>query len=184
MQLTRIGYFSDFFAYPLLIAVFAVAGVSRAGAEGAGSWFAIFLGGLVLWTLLEYVLHRFVLHHMPYIKQMHEQHHRDVRALVGTPIWFSLALFLGFAFCPLLWLAGFAMASAASCGLMSGYLWYVGVHHAVHHWRPAHSGYFYSLKRSHAMHHADEACNFGVTSRFWDRVFGTSRTPGPSRPSR
>ncbi|MFZ2101941.1 MAG: sterol desaturase family protein [Oricola sp.] len=52
------------------------------------------------------------------------------------------------------------------------------MHHAVHHWHPAHSGYLYGIKRGHAMHHADEAYNFGVTSRFWDRVFGTSR---PSR---
>jgi sterol desaturase/sphingolipid hydroxylase (fatty acid hydroxylase superfamily) len=60
---------------------------------------------------------------------------------------------------------------------MTGYLWYVSVHHSVHHWHPAHSGYLYYVKRNHAMHHADETHNFGVTSRFWDWVFSTMRQP-------
>jgi sterol desaturase/sphingolipid hydroxylase (fatty acid hydroxylase superfamily) len=175
MLLTRIGYYSDFFAYPVLIAVFGAAGVMNAGADGGEAWIASFLGGLAMWTLLEYILHRFVLHYLPYIKEMHEQHHRDVHALVGTPTWLSVVLFLGFVFCPLLRLTDLATASAVSCGLVTGYLWYVSVHHAVHHWHPAHSGYLYSVKRGHAMHHADEAYNFGVTSRFWDRVFRTMR---------
>ena len=174
MLLTRIGYYSDFFAYPVLIAILGAAGVITASTDGAKAWIAIFLGGMAAWTLLEYILHRFVLHHIPWIKEMHEQHHREVRALVGTPSWFSISLILGFVFLPVFWLADFAAASVATSGLMTGYLWDVSVHHMAHHQHPAHSGYLYAVKRNHAMHHADEACNFGVTSRFWDRVFNTS----------
>ncbi len=86
MLLTRIGYYSDFFAYPVLIAVFGAAGVMNAGADGGEAWIAFFLGGLAVWTLLEYILHRFVLHHLPYIMEMHEQHHRDVHALAARPL--------------------------------------------------------------------------------------------------
>lgn len=173
MLLTRIGYYSDFFAYPVLIVFFGAAGVMNASSEGSLAWIAIYPGCLALWTLLEYILHRFVLHHLPYFKELHDQHHRDVRALVGTPTWLSIALFMGLAFLPLYWLTGFATASVATSGLMSGYLWYVSVHHIAHHWHPSHSGYLYKVKRGHAMHHAHEAHNFGVTSRFWDRAFRT-----------
>lgn len=178
MLLSRIGYFADFFAYPVLIAVFFVVGVTHAGDDGIIVVIATFFGSLALWTLLEYLLHRFVFHHLPWIRDMHERHHREVLALVGTPTWLSIALFLGLVFLPFLWLTDFAMASMATSGLMSGYLWYVSVHHLVHHRHPAHSSYLYTLKRNHALHHANEACNFGVTSRFWDDVFRTSR---PSR---
>jgi len=175
MLLTRIGYYSDFFVYPVLIAVLGAEGVTHAGAKEAVTHIAIFLGSLALWTLLEYILHRFVLHHLPWIREMHEQHHREVRALVGTPIWISVTLIVCFVFLPVFWLTDFATASVATSGFMSGYLWYVSVHHMAHHWHPAHSGYLYSIKRNHAMHHTDEANNFGVTSLFWDRVFRTMR---------
>jgi sterol desaturase/sphingolipid hydroxylase (fatty acid hydroxylase superfamily) len=59
---------------------------------------------------------------------------------------------------------------------MLGYLWYVSVHHMIHHWHPNHPSYLYTLKRRHAVHHhIDENANFGVTSVFWDRVFRTAR---------
>jgi sterol desaturase/sphingolipid hydroxylase (fatty acid hydroxylase superfamily) len=177
MLLSRVGYYSDFFAYPVQIAVLGAAAFTYADADRASVYVAIFLASLALWTLLEYILHRFVLHHLPWIKEMHEQHHRDVRALVGTPTWFSIALILGLVFCPVLWLADAVIASIATSGFMSGYLWYVSVHHMVHHGHPAHSGYLYSVKRNHAMHHANQAYNFGVTSCFWDRVFRTVRRP-------
>ncbi|MAU18993.1 MAG: fatty acid hydroxylase [Martelella sp.] len=175
MLLSRMGYFADFVAYPVLIAILGVAAPMYAGGHWAIADIATFLGSLALWTLLEYLLHRFVLHHLPWIRDMHERHHREVLALVGTPTWLSVALFLGLVFLPLFFLTGFAMAGITTSGLMSGYLWYVSVHHLVHHRHPAHSGYLYKLKRNHAVHHANDACNFGVTSRFWDDVFHTSR---------
>lgn len=67
------------------------------------------------------------------------------------------------------------MATAATAGIMLGYLWYVSVHHALHHWRMEHASYLYTLKRRHALHHhGAETCNFGVTTGFWDRLFRTS----------
>ncbi len=177
MFLTRIEYFADFYVYPVLIPTLAAAGIVVAP-SGAARWLAVFLSCLALWTLLEYLLHRFVFHHVPYIRDMHEQHHSDEREFIGTPIWISLVSHGTLGFLPVYLLAGFADASAASCGLMLGYLWYVSVHHVVHHWHPAHSSYLYALKRRHALHHHhDSERNFGVTSSFWDRVFGTGDVP-------
>ena len=40
--------------------------------------------------------------------------------------------------------------------------------------------YWHALKKYHLQHHfADYENGFGVTSRFWDRVFGTELPPPP-----
>jgi sterol desaturase/sphingolipid hydroxylase (fatty acid hydroxylase superfamily) len=45
-----------------------------------------------------------------------------------------------------------------------------------HHSLPA---YWHALKKYHLQHHfADYENGFGVTSRFWDRVFGTDLPAG------
>lgn len=175
MRLTPTGYYSDFIVYPLLIACLNVFGLIAAGADGLIGWFAVYLGCLVLWTLIEYGLHRFVFHHAPCLKTLHRQHHEEEKALLGTPIWLSLLAHLTFVFLPVLVIWGQAMATAATAGIMLGYLWYVSVHHALHHWRMEHASYLYTLKRRHALHHhGAETCNFGVTTDFWDRLFRTS----------
>lgn len=76
---------------------------------------------------------------------------------------------------PPLWLiGGAAFAFSLTGGFLLGYLCYVSVHHLVHH-RPARPGsVLFALKRRHALHHhVTPEGNFGVTSGFWDRVFGT-----------
>ena len=50
------------------------------------------LAGLVLWTLLEYVLHRIALHRMPYFSPMHGEHHAAPLAFIGTPSWISVSV--------------------------------------------------------------------------------------------
>jgi sterol desaturase/sphingolipid hydroxylase (fatty acid hydroxylase superfamily) len=176
MQLGLIGYYSDFLVYPVAIVVLGAAGLLEAGENGALGWISTACACLGLWTLIEYLLHRFGLHHIPYVRDMHDRHHAEERASVGTPTWLSLGAHLLIAFFPVLLASNFATASAVTCGLMLGYLWYISIHHILHHWHPRHPGYFYALKRRHALHHhVDETINFGVTSAFWDRLFGTAR---------
>ncbi|MDH4414073.1 MAG: sterol desaturase family protein [Rhizobium sp.] len=175
MQQSPIGYYSDFIVYPLIILGLAVSGALTAGADGALRWMAIALVCLALWTLIEYAMHRFVFHHMPYFEALHRQHHVEERALLGTPVWLSLPAHGALVFLPTLAIWDVATATAATAGLMAGYLWYVTVHHLLHHRLARHAGYLYRLKRRHALHHhRSQDCNFGVTSGFWDRLFRTS----------
>lgn len=45
--------------------------------------------------------------------------------------------------------------------------------------------YYRQLKSYHMQHHyADYENGFGVTSRFWDRVFGTELAPTPPKPAK
>jgi sterol desaturase/sphingolipid hydroxylase (fatty acid hydroxylase superfamily) len=184
MRLTKYGYYSDFVVYPVLIALLVVLGLANAGYGGALAWLGLFFGCLALWTLLEYGLHRLVFHHMLVIRTMHQRHHDEEDALVGSPVWLSLLAHALLVFLPLLWIWGFTMASAAGAGLMLGYLWYVSIHHILHHWHPPHASYVYRLKRRHALHHhGNGACNFGVTTGIWDVVFRTS-VPKRDAPTR
>jgi hydrogenase/urease accessory protein HupE len=62
MRQSRIAYHADFVVYPALI----VAAILAIAAWSSPLYRVIGLGiagaGIVLWTLLEYLLHRFVLH--------------------------------------------------------------------------------------------------------------------------
>jgi sterol desaturase/sphingolipid hydroxylase (fatty acid hydroxylase superfamily) len=181
MHLSKLNYYSDFVVYPLAIAILALLGLSHGGGRDAEIWVLIFAGSITAWTLIEYLLHRFAFHHFPHIKEMHLEHHHAERDLVGTPIWLSLLAHVVIVFIPSLLVFDLQIASALAAGIMAGYLWYVSVHHIVHHWHTSHQGYLYKLKRRHALHHhTSEDCNFGVTTGIWDRVF---RTEAPERRS-
>jgi len=174
MRLGRMGYYSGFVLYPLMVAAAPVVVMGDASNGERLGWVAMCLGGVGLWTLTEYVIHRYVLHHVPMFKTMHEVHHDEQTALVGTPFWMSLLFFAFFSFLPGMLLFGAFLSTALTAGLMIGYFWYAFVHHAIHHWHLPHDTHLYRLKRRHAQHHyTDEGGNFGVTNNIWDKVFGT-----------
>ncbi len=168
------GYFLDFAVYPLAIAATWSVLVWDDAARRLALLALLALLGLALWTLLEYLLHRLVLHEVPVIRDLHETHHNEPRGLVGAPTMLSFALMLGLVFLPTWTLLSAGAAAGLTTGVMLGYLGYVTVHHWMHHWSTRHLPPLRRLKRHHALHHhRSESCNFGVTTRFWDRVFGT-----------
>jgi hypothetical protein len=92
-------------------------------------------------------------------------------AMIGTPTWLTAALICGCTLLPLWWIIGFNLAIGLTGGLIFGYLWYVLVHHAVHHWRTRPGTYLHRAKRRHAEHHlAVLSCHFGVKTGYWDRI--------------
>jgi sterol desaturase/sphingolipid hydroxylase (fatty acid hydroxylase superfamily) len=174
MQLSKFGYYGDFLVYPALIVALTLCAVHETTGLQFGEWLLFSVSGIAAWTIAEYFLHRTLFHNFPFLKQMHEAHHAMPKELVGTPTWLSVAMGLIVIFCPLWWAAGFIIASAISAGLMIGYLCYVTVHHLNHHANPPHDTFLYRAKHRHALHHyCGGSKNFGVTSDFWDRLFGT-----------
>lgn len=174
VRLTQAGYYADFYVYPVAITgLLAGALVLSPPAAWPGMLLAALLG-LTVWTFVEYQLHRWVLHHVPRVKDMHDAHHKDQMALIGTPTWMTFLIIAITVFVPTVLIAGPALGAAFTAGLTLGYLLYVTVHHGVHHWRVRPGSFVYGLKRRHALHHHfDDMGNFGVTSGFWDKVFGT-----------
>ena len=64
------------------------------------------------------------------------------------------------------------IATTAYCGCIFGYICYDLTHYSLHHQNvPL---WFQGLKKYHLEHHfLDYELGYGVTSRFWDWVFGT-----------
>jgi sterol desaturase/sphingolipid hydroxylase (fatty acid hydroxylase superfamily) len=185
MRLSKAGYYADFVVYPPIVLSLAVAASFRAPSSRAlAEWVIACAGGVATWTLIEYIFHRFVLHQVPYVAKLHDMHHKSPSAFVGTPTWLSLPAILVGAFLPLWWNIDFTVASGLTAGVMLGYVGYVGVHHALHHWRIGPSSLLYQLKLRHAQHHhIGLDGNFGVTNGFWDRLFGTELA-SPRKPAR
>ena len=134
--------------------------------------------GVMAWSLIEYLLHRFVLHGLAPFSHWHEQHHQRPRALICLPTACSASLLLALILGPSVQWLSLASALALTWGVLVGYAAYTWVHHATHH---AHlqSPWFRRLKIHHALHHAlyqkwgRAGGYFGVTSSLWDRIFRT-----------
>ena len=174
-KMLGVGYFAEFLIFPPLIIIATAIAFLGPNPPYPLTWAAVFAAGLALWTLIEYLLHRFVLHHAPLVSALHERHHTNPHDPVGTPVWASALSALFFFVLPSWGLLGFELATAAVAGMATGYLLYVYCHYAAHYGRPEPGSYFYRLRVRHARHHhlSDEG-NFGVITSFWDRVFGTA----------
>jgi len=183
VRLTRFGYYSDFVVYPVVVVCLCFA-AGIGGPRDALVWLGGLAAGLTIWSLLEYLLHRFAFHHLPVVCDMHAAHHADVAGQIGTPSWLSLVLFATLLL-PLILSVPLVAATGLGCGFVLGYFAYISVHHCIHRWHPQHGSYLHWMKRRHAVHHHScDAANFGVTSPVWDLVFGTeyARNRVPERP--
>ena len=162
----RILYLADFVIVPLAIAVLVnVAGLTR---------FPLIAVGFAVWTLAEYLLHRFALHWLPAGLRLHQPHHdhpSDIdleRSSLSTPL---IACPIGLV---LMVVAGINDGSALFTGLLLGYLAFIVMHHAVHRWTIEGNSWLYAAKLRHITHHHWDNCNYGVTTAFWDFVFHTN----------
>lgn len=132
-----------------------------------------FVGGVLSWTLLEYIFHRFVYHKGNTLAHKgHLMHHESPKLLLGMPWFITSGVF---------WLLWYLLAvrlelhlvMSVCSGLMIGYFIYCTFHHVEHHYSIANK-WFRGLTKHHNIHHSLRDVNFGVTNRFWDRVFGTT----------
>jgi hypothetical protein len=171
-----VSYFADFVLYPVAI----VAGMAVLLLHvSVDDWMLLpaAVAGFGAWSLVEYALHRYVLHGLQPFKRWHEEHHQRPFALIGTSTLASLVLFVALVYLPLAFVFSHWLALAATLGVISGYLFYVTVHHASHHWKARPGSWLQARKQAHARHHMVGAHGwYGVTTSFWDRVFFTDRS--------
>ncbi|KAK9764055.1 fatty acid alpha-hydroxylase [Basidiobolus ranarum] len=143
-----------------------------------------FVSGILLWTGLEYAIHRFLFHFDDSLPDhpkaflihflLHGVHHylpMDGLRLVMPPVLsFTLAtplVHLGY----LLFNSG--TAEGVIGGTLFGYMCYDLIHYNLHHARPL-LDYLRQMKTYHLDHHyKDYEENFGITTMIWDTVFHT-----------
>lgn len=173
------------FVFYIPILAYLLVSASLASGVGLAAQAALIAGGILFWTLVEYVLHRYLFHYMGpkhwqrrlyfIIHGVHHDYPQDVDRLV-MPLGASipLAVVFYFVFHALL---GDALADFAFAGFGIGYLAYDGIHFATHHWKMS-SRVGKWLKRHHMVHHhTGEQARWGVSSPLWDWVFGTLESP-------
>jgi len=142
----------------------------------------LFLAGALIFTWIEYLVHRYVFHMKTYTKvreklqyTIHGVHHefpkdKDRLAMppllsvtIATILLLVLKVLLGelvFAFLP---------------GFLTAYAAYLAIHYMVHAYPPPRN-FFKVLWINHSVHHyKDGEVVFGVTSPLWDYIYGTMR---------
>src|SRR5271170_3675001 len=92
MRPSKLSYYSDFVVYPVVIVGLAALGVGHTTWADRTEWLCFGVAGFLAWTLVEYVLHRYVLHQHTYFAPMHGQHHASPLAFIGTPSWISVSV--------------------------------------------------------------------------------------------
>lgn len=144
-----------------------------------------FIVGALIWSLVEYLIHRYVFHGHPkaeWAKKIHYTFHgihhdypQDSLRLVMPPaVSIPLAVLFFFVFKWVMAPLGILQFHYAYyAGFVAAYLFYDMMHYASHHVNMTNK-YFKTIKEHHMKHHyKDSDSGFGFTSKVWDRVFHT-----------
>jgi sterol desaturase/sphingolipid hydroxylase (fatty acid hydroxylase superfamily) len=169
-----------FFSYSAILLYWSVANT----ALPAWLTIALFFTGMVFFTWVEYLMHRYVFHMEVYnqsreklqyvIHGVHHEYPKDKTRLamppllsitISTILLLILRVVMGdyvFAFLP---------------GFLCGYALYLSAHYVIHAYQPPRNFLKY-LWVNHGIHHYKNGeMVFGVSSPLWDYIYGTMNRP-------
>jgi sterol desaturase/sphingolipid hydroxylase (fatty acid hydroxylase superfamily) len=142
---------------------------------------ATFLGSWSISSIIEYLVHRYVLHYPgsrgkfeKLIYELHENHHDDTKDLsiqfVSLAVSVPLSVLIGSG---IIHVSGVEIGASVVAGMTCLYGYYEWVHYASHN-RKASTPWLKWQQKYHRVHHFQDAnCNYGVTNPLWDLCFGT-----------
>ena len=138
----------------------------------------VVVSAILTYTLMEYLMHRFMFHGArapEMVREGHRNHHRRPEARNALPFFVS-AVETAVLFVVAVAVLG-PSRGALFTGLCAfGYFAYSAVHHLLH----SEAGLRFPLRwlhEVHEVHHRHPRRNFGVTTPLWDIVFGTWTPP-------
>jgi sterol desaturase/sphingolipid hydroxylase (fatty acid hydroxylase superfamily) len=154
--------------------------------------------GIFVYSFIEYLAHRYVLHAEPENRILrlitmdagrgHLRHHRDPGHYGGAingaqpPIVVFGCLLALLAWAVPFFPTGFGFIAIAAGG--ANYAAQELVHYCTHH-MPMRGGFIGRIQRHHMLHHyRDGRSNYGLFWTFWDPVFGTSYRQESGRQSK
>ncbi len=149
----------------------------------------MFVTGIIMWSITEYVLHRFVFHYHPTselgkkihftVHGVHHDYPNDSKRLVMPPgASIPLAFLFYYSFKAIL---PMYLLFPYFAGFVFGYLCYDMLHYAVHH-VDMKGKLWTTLKTHHLKHHfKDPDKGYGVSSPIWDIVAGSNFTKGNAK---
>ena len=138
--------------------------------------------GFMSFGLIEYAVHRWVLHGPPSpARRGHAQHHREPGALISTPLFVVMTGALA------IWgLVGLVLPAGLAAflvfGLYAGYDYFASCTTSnIIGARTPRGAYLQRLEQLHHLHHHRPAVNLGISATIWGRLFGTFQpTPEPA----
>ena len=180
-SLSKVPFYVPLIIYIPVIAVFIWLALGYAHCNFF-AFLGLFVAGIIMWTLMEYLIHRYPFHYVSSNKTIarlvwiaHGVHHdfpRDRLRLVMPP---SVSIPVAIIFYLIFWwIFGRPLVYCFFAGFVTGYLIYDMMHYALHYYRFT-SSVMHKLMRHHALHHyKDPGKAFGISQPFWDYVFGTN----------
>jgi sterol desaturase/sphingolipid hydroxylase (fatty acid hydroxylase superfamily) len=140
----------------------------------------------IAWTFVIYWMHRLA-HAMPFIANIHADHHKYVVKNTVTWHWSNLFLYNDTWLSTLdLWITEVIPTVIISyfCGwwlLVAYYIWAAFVQERIEHNESFNYYPFITSGRWHMIHHRNATVNFGIFFPVWDILFRTSRSLDDSR---
>lgn len=147
-------------------------------------WCAV-MGGLLVFFIVEYVSHRFILHGwlsriMPKAHEGHDNHHKNPQDFKDmlTPNTYNVPVHLLFWLFFTLALQSLHLSSALMFGVAVYHLLYEWVHYVSHRPITPRTRFGRWMKKYHLLHHfKDSQHYFGVTNPALDMMLGTDQLP-------
>ncbi len=201
--LERFSHVAPWVPHLLYMPVIAVAGWIGLRATGPGALALHLLAGFLLWTLVEYMIHRFIFHPPDWVeddtRRITAQLQPNEPVMPALPTWRHRFYFLAHGvhhdypndstrlvmppgvsipiavvtFAIFYTTAGSA-ASGLFAGFVVGYLMYDTIHYFTH-LGSMRSALGRRVRKRHYRHHyVDSTHNFGVSSPLWDYILGTA----------
>lgn len=171
MSATRANGWLEVLISGSLSTTLLVAGVRR----HQGPWLTILttvLAGLLVFSFIEYVFHRWIFHGPDSLfRRGHDAHHRDPQGYDALPFFLPATLLLGLV-AVFWWIMPASYAYLLGGAIGSGYVAYGLSHFAIHATR-FRQPWLNRWAGQHHIHHYHADRNFGVTSPLWDCVLGT-----------
>jgi len=149
----------------------------------------VFFAGVLVWTLFEYFLHRYLFHlqidsdwgrriHFMIHGCHHDYPNDSMRLVIPTGASLALAVMMyWFFYFFVVYLFGgtLAMHHGFFASFVMGYVTYDMMHYATHYAKFKNK-WFREIQKNHLDHHyVDHDKGFGLSNVFWDRVFGTAQ---------
>ena len=173
-----------FSAYSIGLLVWSVQNTSLSAVTTVGMFFL----GLLAFTWVEYMMHRYVFHMKTYsevraklqytIHGVHHEFPKDKDRLAMPPL---LSVTIATILLLLFRLAMGDFVFSFLPGFLVGYAAYLAIHYMVHAFPPP-KNIFKALWVNHGIHHyKDGDLIYGVSSPLWDYIYGTMREKKPAQ---
>jgi sterol desaturase/sphingolipid hydroxylase (fatty acid hydroxylase superfamily) len=172
MSRTRANYWAEFAIDGFLGVVLVMEGLRRSD-EPAAAILVTILMGLLIFSFMEYVCHRWLFHGtIQLVKEGHASHHRNPLGYDALPFFLPAIVLTGLIGVLTLCLSA-SHVYLLSGTMAFGYVIYGLSHFLIHH-RRFHNALARKWAARHHIHHFHQDCNFGVTTPLWDILLGTS----------